>query len=95
MFVFAGSYDVIPENYKKDIQNKIRGFYSHNPMVQAVGTTVDEVYATAKVIGEKLNLSTKHTAVCIPMRGFGAYDSAMGLPQSGWTEEKDSPNWIP
>jgi uncharacterized protein (UPF0261 family) len=96
VFVWLGPLDVIPEVYKKESKKKVpgRGIMSHNPMVSVVGTTVEEVYRTGKVIAEKLNNAIGPTSLCIPMRGFGSYDSSGGFPKSGWTEEKPSPIWV-
>jgi len=89
-----GPADTVPEHYKNELNIPGRGFKVHNPMVTIVGTSIDEAYKIGEHIAEKLNQATGPTALCIPLRGWGAYDTAGNFPQLGWSEDKPSPCWV-
>lgn len=86
--------DSVPEHYKGEMDIPGRVIHVHNPTVTIVGTSVDEAYQLAKHIAEKLNRAKGPTALCVPMRGWGAYDTAGMNPDLGWAEDSPAPCWV-
>jgi uncharacterized protein (UPF0261 family) len=72
--------DTIPDKFKK------RKFYSHNPDVTLMRTSIEENRSLGKIIASKLNRSTGQAAVFIPLRGLSMID-APGEPF--WWPEAD------
>jgi uncharacterized protein (UPF0261 family) len=92
-----GPKNTVPENYMKQIQQKVlgRSLYEHNPNVTCVGVTPDEAYNIARNMAEKINKSTGPTAVCVPMRGWGACDTRKPNKELGWAGPNSGPTWLP
>ena len=92
-----GPKNTIPENYMKQIQQKVlgRSLYEHNPNVTCVGVTPDEAYNIARSMAEKINKSTGPTTVCVPMRGWGACDTKKPNKELGWAGPDSGPTWLP
>lgn len=86
--------DSVPEHYKKELHIPGRTIHVHNPTVTIVGTSIYEAYEVGKHMGEKLNQAKGPTALCIPMRGWGAYDTSGKNPDLGWNEDSPAPCWI-
>jgi uncharacterized protein (UPF0261 family) len=90
-----GPADTVPKHYMEEMNVPGRGYKVHNPMVTVVGTSLDEAYKIGKHIAEKLNKAIGPTAMCVPMRGWGAYDTAGPNPDLGWSENSPAPCWVP
>ena len=89
-----GPEDTVPEHYKNELNIPGRAIKVHNPMVTIVGTSLDEAYQIGEHIAKKMNNATGPTAICIPLRGWGAYDTSGNFPELGWAEDKPAPCWI-
>ncbi len=89
-----GPADTVPEHYKDEMDIPGRALKVHNPMVTIVGVSLDEATQVAKHMAEKLNKATGQTALCVPMRGWGAYDTAGRNPDLGWGEDSPAPCWV-
>jgi uncharacterized protein (UPF0261 family) len=89
-----GPEATVPEHYKHELNIPGRGIKVHNPMVTVVSTSVDEAYKIGEVVAEKLNIAVGPTALCIPLRGWGAYDTPGNFPELGWSEDQPSPGWV-
>ncbi len=87
-----GPADTVPKHFRDDPSRVI---HVHNPTVTLVNTTPDEGYQIGKHIAEKLNQAIGPTAICMPLRGWGAYDIAGRNPDLGWAEDSPGPMWIP
>ncbi|UCB45552.1 MAG: Tm-1-like ATP-binding domain-containing protein [Spirochaetota bacterium] len=86
--------DSVPAHYKDELDIPGRAIKVHNPTVTVVGTSLDEAYQIAKHIAGKLNKAKSPTAICVPMKGWGAYDTAGKNPDLGWAEDCPAPMWI-
>lgn len=86
--------DSVPSHYKDELDIPGRVIKVHNPTVTVVGTSLDEAYQIAKHIAGKLNNAKGPTALCVPMKGWGAYDTAGKNPDLGWAEDSPAPTWI-
>jgi uncharacterized protein (UPF0261 family) len=86
-----GAPDTVPKHFRED---PTRLVHSHNPTVTLVNTTPEEGYMFGKHIAEKLNRATGPTVICMPLRGWGAYDTAGRAPELGWAEDKPAPMWV-
>jgi uncharacterized protein (UPF0261 family) len=84
----------VPEHYRNELDIPGRAIKVHNPTVSVVGTSLDEAHQIAKHIAAKLNKAKGPTALCVPMRGWGAYDTAGKNPDLGWAEDSPAPMWI-
>ena len=89
-----GPEDTVPEHFKNEMNIPGRGLKVHNPMVTVVGTSIDEAYQIGEHIAKKLNNATGPTAMCVPLRGWGAYDTPGKFPELGWEEDSPSPFWV-
>lgn len=67
-----GPYDTVPERYRS------RNLYRHNPTVTLMRTTIDENKRLGEVLAEKLNMSSKNTALFLPLRGISGIDVENG-----------------
>jgi uncharacterized protein (UPF0261 family) len=74
---------------------KGRVIHTHNPSVTVVGITPDETFTIGQHIGMKLNLAQGPTAICIPLRGWGAYDLSEPNLNLGWAGPGPGPLWLP
>ncbi|MGI6070484.1 MAG: Tm-1-like ATP-binding domain-containing protein [Blautia sp.] len=90
-----GAKDTVPVHYKKQTEDHIRVLYEHNPTVTCVSTLPEEAYEMARAMGKKLTRSVGPTAVCIPMRGWGACDIRKPDKSLGWAGPAAGPSWIP
>jgi len=86
--------DSVPAHYKDELDIPGRVIKVHNPTVTVVGTSLDEAHDIAKHIAGKLNKAKGPTALCVPMKGWGAYDTAGKNPDLGWAEDSPAPTWI-
>lgn len=90
-----GPKNTVPERLLKETGRPGRGLYVHNPMVTCVGVSTEEAYAIAGDMAAKLNAAKGPTAVCIPMRGWGACDTASPDKDLGWAGPGAGPVWAP
>ena len=86
--------DSVPAHYKNELDIPGRAIKVHNPTVTVVGTSLDEAYQIAKHIAAKLNKAKGPTALCVPMKGWGACDTAGKNPDLGWAEDSPAPMWV-
>lgn len=63
-----GPYDSVPETFAG------RNFYKHNPTVTLMRTTKDENRQIGEVVAEKLNQTTGHTTLMLPLKGLSGLD---------------------
>jgi uncharacterized protein (UPF0261 family) len=89
-----GPADTVPKHYMDEMHIPGRALKVHNPTVTVVGTSLDEAFKIGKHMMEKLNKATGPTAICVPMRGWGAYDTAGPNPDLGWSENSPAPCWV-
>jgi uncharacterized protein (UPF0261 family) len=89
-----GAANTVPERFKGELDQPGRVIQVHNPSVTIVGTTLGEATQIAHHIGEKLNQAKGPTALVIPMRGWGAYDTAGPNLALGWAEDRPAPCWV-
>lgn len=89
-----GPAATVPQKYKGELDTPGRVVHVHNPTVTIVGTSLDEAFLIGKHIADKLNQATGPTALCVPLRGWGAYDTAGPNPDLGWAEESPAPCWV-
>jgi len=68
MFVFPGTKDAIPEEYKE------RPVHVHGPDRVLVRTTGEEVAKAARMLAERANRAAGPVAIVIPLRGFSSVD---------------------
>lgn len=89
-----GPKNTIPEHYMKEVYEKVRGIYEHNPNVTCVTVLPEEAYEIAINIAKKLNESKGPTVICVPMRGWGACDLKNPDKELGWAGPDAGPSWI-
>jgi uncharacterized protein (UPF0261 family) len=90
-----GPRDTLPKKYEDEFGVVPgRALYVHNPMVTCAGVSIDEAYQLGTVIAAKLNPATGPTALCIPMRGWGAVDTAIPAKELGWAGPGPGPVWV-
>ena len=89
-----GPEDTVPAHYKNEMDIPGRGYKVHNPMVTVVGTSIDEAYQIGAHIAKKLNNAKGPSVLCVPLRGWGAYDTPGYAPELGWSEHRPSPMWV-
>lgn len=89
-----GPKDTVPEHYLEQTHLPGRSLYEHNPAVTCIGILPDEAYKIAENMAKKLNQSQGPTAICVPMRGWGACD--LGAPDKdlGWAGPEAGPTWV-
>jgi uncharacterized protein (UPF0261 family) len=95
MIVF-GQRDTVPKKFEEEEMQGVKGrtIHVHNPGITLVGITLNEAYLIGKHIGGKLDLAKGPTVVCVPLRGWGAYDIAGPNLILGWAESGPGPFWI-
>ncbi|MBN2322905.1 MAG: Tm-1-like ATP-binding domain-containing protein [Spirochaetes bacterium] len=86
--------DSVPKHYENELDIPGRIIKVHNPTVTVVGTSLDEAHRIAVHIAQKLNKAKGPTALCVPMKGWGAYDTAKKSPELGWAEDSPGPTWV-
>jgi len=89
-----GPRDSVPKRFDAELDLPGRAIYIHNPTVTAIGLTMDEAHAVGRAMGAKLNLATGPTALCIPLRGWGAVDLAVADKRLGWAGPEPGPFWV-
>jgi uncharacterized protein (UPF0261 family) len=96
MIVF-GPPETVPPRLVNEAGRGIpgRSIRIHNPALTIVGTTPDEAFTIGRYMAEKLNSTKGSTALCIPMRGWTAYDIAAPDPNLGWPGPGPGPFWVP
>ena len=67
----------------------------HNPTVTCVGVSTEESYRIGEHIAKKLNAAQGPTAICIPLRGWGACDLPVPDKKLGWAGPGPGPVWAP
>lgn len=90
-----GALDTVPEHYMEDVKNNVRKLYEHNTSVTCVSVTSEEAYKIALNMAEKINRTKGPTALCIPMKGWGACDIGAPNKELGWAGPGEGPSWIP
>ena len=91
-----GPRNTVPKKLEEEEARGIRGrvIHVHNRSVTVVGTTTDEAYLIGQHIAEKLNLSIGLTALCVPLRGSGAYEISEPDLNLGWAGPGPGPLWL-
>jgi uncharacterized protein (UPF0261 family) len=89
-----GARETLPKKYEDELGLPGRAIYVHNPTVTAVGVTMEEAHRLGQEVGTKLNAATGPTALCIPLRGWGAVDLAVADKALGWAGPQPGPVWI-
>lgn len=89
-----GPKDTVPERFLKQTHLPGKGLYVHNPNVTCIGVSPDEAYRIAGHIAEKVNRAKGSTAICVPMRGWGACDLAVPNKDLGWAGPGPGPVWV-
>lgn len=92
-----GPRDTLPKKFEIETEQGVpgRAIYVHNPTVTCAGTSADEAYQLGVHLAEKLNQATGPTALCVPMRGWGAVDIAAPNKDLGWAGPGPGPVWWP
>jgi uncharacterized protein (UPF0261 family) len=88
-----GPKDTVPEKLLDETDQPGRGLYIHNPTVTCIGVSTKETYRIGEHIGEKLNNAKGPTALCIPLRGWGACDIPTPNKELGWAGPGQGPSW--
>ncbi|MGE5483592.1 MAG: Tm-1-like ATP-binding domain-containing protein [Ignavibacteriales bacterium] len=88
-----GPRDTVPERLIKETHLPGRGLYVHNPTVTCVGVSSDEAFAVGEHIAAKLNAAKGPTALCVPLRGWGACDLPAPNKDLGWAGPGAGPVW--
>jgi len=88
-----GPKDTVPERLLKETDQPGRGLYIHNPTVTCIGVSTDEAYRIGEHIANKLNAAKGPTALCVPMRGWGACDLPAPNKDLGWAGPGPGPVW--
>ena len=69
-----GPKDTVPERLLEETDQPGRGLYIHNPTVTCIGVSTEETYRIGEHIAEQTQCAKGPTALCIPLRGWGACD---------------------
>jgi len=95
MIVF-GPRDTVPKKFEEEELRGIasRVIHMHNPAVSCVSLTPDEACIVGQHVAEKLNSAEGPTVICIPLRGWGAYDIAGPILSLGWAGPGPGPFWV-
>lgn len=90
-----GAPETVPPRLIEETEARVpgRGVYYHNPTVTAVGVSLGEAELVGRTVAEKLNGAGGPTALCVPMRGWGAVDLAAPDPALGWPGPGPGPVW--
>jgi len=88
-----GPKDTVPERLLKETDQPGRGLYIHNPTVTCVGVSTEEAYRIGEHIANKLNAAKGPTALCVPLRGWGACDLPAPNKDLGWAGPGPGPVW--
>jgi len=95
MIVF-GPRETVPKELEEEELRGVAGrvIYMHNPAISCVGITPDEAFMVGQHVAEKLNLAKGPTTICVPLRGWGAYDIASPNLDLGWAGPGPGPFWV-
>jgi uncharacterized protein (UPF0261 family) len=95
MIVF-GPRDTVPrELEEEEIQGVVgRVIHDHNPAISFVGLSLNEAYMIGQHMAYKMNSAEGPTVICIPLRGWGAYDVAAPNLNLGWAGPGPGPIWV-
>lgn len=88
-----GARETLPKKYEEEQHLPGRAIYVHNPTVTCAGVSMDEAYEIGLHMAEKLNQATAPTALCVPLRGWGAVDMAAPDKALGWAGPEPGPVW--
>jgi uncharacterized protein (UPF0261 family) len=88
-----GPKETVPQKFLKETDQPGRGLYVHNPTVTCVGVSTKEAHMIGEHIAEKLNAAKGPTAICIPLRGWGACDLPTPNKELGWAGPGPGPVW--
>ena len=88
-----GPKETVPQKFLKETNQPGRGLYVHNPTVTCVGVSTKEAHMIGEHIAEKLNAAKGPTAICIPLRGWGACDLPTPNKELGWAGPGPGPVW--
>ncbi len=89
-----GARETLPKKYEDELDVPGRAIYVHNPTVTAVGVTMEEAHRLGQEVAIKLDMATGPTALCVPLRGWGAVDLAVADKALGWAGASPGPVWI-
>lgn len=90
-----GPIDTIPKEHMDKVDTPGKSLYVHNPNVTCIGVSPKEAYKIGEHISKKINLSKGPTAICVPLRGWGACDISKPNKELGWAGPGAGPVWIP
>ena len=95
MIVF-GPRETVPKELEEEELQGVAGrvIYMHNPAISCVGLTPDEASMVGQHVAEKLNFAKGPTAICVPLRGWGAYDIGGPNLDLGWAGPGPGPFWV-
>lgn len=95
MIVF-GPRDTVPKKFEEEELQGVAGrvIHMHNPAISLVALTLDEAYMIGQHIAHKMNSAKGPTVICIPLRGWGAYDVAAPNLNLGWAGSGPGPFWV-
>lgn len=95
MIVF-GPRDTVPKKFEEEELQGVAGrvIHMHNPAICLVALTLDEAYMIGQHIAHKTNSAKGPTVICIPLRGWGAYDIASPILSLGWAGPGPGPFWV-
>lgn len=88
-----GPKDTVPDRLLKETHLPGRGLYVHNPTVTCVGVSADEASALGEHMAAKLNAARGPSALCVPLRGWGACDLPAPNKDLGWAGPGPGPVW--
>ena len=88
-----GPKETVPQKFLKETDQPGRGLYVHNPTVTCVGVSTKEAHMIGEHIAEKLNAAKGPTAICIPLKGWGACDLPTPNKELGWAGPGPGPVW--
>lgn len=89
-----GARETVPARFDAELDLPGRAVYVHNPTVTAIGVTMDEAHLVGRAMGAKLNVATGPTALCVPLRGWGAVDVRVADKALGWAGPEPGPLWV-
>jgi uncharacterized protein (UPF0261 family) len=88
-----GPKETVPRRFLDETGQPGRGLYVHNPTVTCVGVSATEAYEIGKHMASKLNAAQGPTAICVPLRGWGACDLPAPNKELGWAGPRPGPVW--
>ena len=88
-----GARDTLAKKYEEEEHLPGRAIYVHDPTVTCAGVSVGEAEQLGRELATKLSSATGPTALCIPLRGWGAVDLAAPDKALGWAGPGPGPVW--